>query len=44
MKTTNKTTTKQTLSPGVIQLVELVQLNAIELGQYIVDQAMEILP
>ncbi len=41
MKTTNKTTTKQTLSPGVIQLVELVQLNAIELGQYIVDQAME---
>lgn len=41
MKITGKTTTKQTLSPGVIQLTELIQMNCHELEQYLLEQAME---
>lgn len=41
MRITNKTTAKQTICPGVIQLTELIQMNCHELEQYLLEQAME---
>ena len=41
MRITNKTTAKQTICPGVIQLTELIQMNCHELEKYLLEQAME---
>ena len=41
MKLSNKVTIKQTIAPATIQLLEMVQMNTIELGSFLTEQAME---
>ena len=41
MKLKNAVTIKQTIAPATIQLLEMVQLNTVELGRYLTEQAME---
>ena len=41
MKLKNSVTIKQTITPATIQLLEMVQLNTVELGRYLTEQAME---
>ena len=41
MKLKNSVRIKQTITPATIQLLEMVQLNTVELGRYLTEQAME---
>lgn len=41
MKLSNKVTIKQTIAPATIQLLEMVQMSATELGSFLTEQAME---
>lgn len=41
MKLKNSVTIKQAITPATIQLLEMVQLNTVELGRYLTEQAME---